>query len=325
MVVHARSGGTIEVMGLMQGKTDGDAIIVMDDFALPVEGTETRVNAQADAYEYMVDASPPSLFRPPLILFSSSSLRLLRHLSLNQFWGFEQCRQYLKQKVLSKDADVDEEMAEMIASEIKSLSNQLLVFEEKLKMLLIPSDPLDTRNILLEVRAGTGGEEAGLWVADLVRMYQRYAERNSLKYSPLSCSEAERGGYKTYVMEVKGARVYSKLKYESGVHRVQRVPQTEAQGRIHTSTATVAIMPEGNKLTGQGNKLTGKIPEVIGLMQALAVLDLCENELVGSIPPIFGNLSFTGKLYLHANRLTGPIPPELGNMTKLSYLYNLRP
>ncbi|KAJ0791094.1 putative peptide chain release factor [Helianthus annuus] len=94
-------------------------------------------------------------------------------------------------------------------------------------MLLIPSDPLDSRNILLEVRAGTGGEEAGLWAADL----------------------AERGGYKTYVMEVKGASVYSKLKYESGVHRVQRVPQTEAQGRIHTSTATVAIMPEVVTLT----------------------------------------------------------------------------
>nr|KAJ0206425.1 hypothetical protein LSAT_V11C500297780 [Lactuca sativa] len=150
--------------------------------------------------------------------------------------------------VLSKDADVDEEMAEMIASEIESLSEQLKLFEEKLKMLLIPSDPLDSRNILLEVRAGTGGEEAGLWAADLVRMYQRYSERNSLKYTPLSCSEAERGGFKTYVMEVKGARVYSKLKYESGVHRVQRVPQTEAQGRIHTSTATVAIMPEAEEV-----------------------------------------------------------------------------
>ncbi|KAI7751432.1 hypothetical protein M8C21_008225 [Ambrosia artemisiifolia] len=159
--------------------------------------------------------------------------------------GFKDCEKQLEEsKVLSKDPDVDEEMAEMIASEIESLSDQLIVFEEKLKMLLIPSDPLDSRNILLEVRAGTGGEEAGLWAADLVRMYQRYCERNALRYSPLSSSEAERGGYKTYVMEVKGARVYSKLKYESGVHRVQRVPQTEAQGRIHTSTATVAIMPE---------------------------------------------------------------------------------
>ncbi|KAL4588246.1 hypothetical protein LXL04_001129 [Taraxacum kok-saghyz] len=163
--------------------------------------------------------------------------------------GFKECEKQLEEsKVLSKDADVDEDMAEMIASEIESLSEQLKVYEEKLKMLLIPSDPLDARNILLEVRAGTGGEEAGLWAADLVRMYQRYSERNSLKYTPLSCSEAERGGYKTYVMEVKGARVYSKLKYESGVHRVQRVPQTEAQGRIHTSTATVAIMPEAEEV-----------------------------------------------------------------------------
>ncbi|CAH1417588.1 unnamed protein product [Lactuca virosa] len=163
--------------------------------------------------------------------------------------GFKECEKQLEEsKVLSKDADVDEEMAEMIASEIESLSEQLKLFEEKLKMLLIPSDPLDSRNILLEVRAGTGGEEAGLWAADLVRMYQRYSERNSLKYTPLSCSEAERGGFKTYVMEVKGARVYSKLKYESGVHRVQRVPQTEAQGRIHTSTATVAIMPEAEEV-----------------------------------------------------------------------------
>ncbi|XP_071720219.1 peptide chain release factor APG3, chloroplastic [Rutidosis leptorrhynchoides] len=168
---------------------------------------------------------------------------------VSTYRGFKNCEKQLEEsKVLSKDADVDEEMAEMIASEIEDLSEQLKVFEEKLKMLLIPSDPLDSRNILLEVRAGTGGEEAGMWAADLVRMYQRYSERNSLRYSPLSCSEAERGGYKTYVMEVKGARVYSKLKYESGVHRVQRVPQTEAQGRIHTSTATVAIMPEAEEV-----------------------------------------------------------------------------
>ncbi|PWA65766.1 peptide chain release factor 1 [Artemisia annua] len=163
--------------------------------------------------------------------------------------GFKDCEKQLEEsKAMSKDADLDEEMAEMIASEIESLTEQLKAYEEKLKMMLLPSDPLDSRNILLEVRAGTGGEEAGLWAADLVRMYQRYCERNSLRYTPLSCSEAERGGYKTYVMEVKGARVYSKLKYESGVHRVQRVPQTETQGRIHTSTGTVAIMPEAEEV-----------------------------------------------------------------------------
>ncbi|KAM7501271.1 hypothetical protein LguiB_000175 [Lonicera macranthoides] len=159
---------------------------------------------------------------------------------------FKDCKRQLEEaKVLAKEEGSDEDMAEMIAFEIETVSNELKELEEKLKLLLIPTDPLDARNILLEVRAGTGGDEAGLFAGDLVRMYQRYSERNLWKYSPLSSSETEKkGGYKTYVMEIKGKRVYSKLKYESGVHRVQRVPQTEAQGRVHTSTATVAIMPE---------------------------------------------------------------------------------
>ncbi|EMS56882.1 Peptide chain release factor 1 [Triticum urartu] len=116
------------------------------------------------------------------------------------------------------------------------------------QVLLLPSDPLNSRNILLEVRAGTGGDEAGIWAGDLVRMYQRYCELNNWKFKPVSCSEAEKGGYKTFVMEVKGKQVYSKLKFESGVHRVQRVPQTETMGRVHTSTATVAIMPEADEV-----------------------------------------------------------------------------
>ncbi|CAM8930783.1 unnamed protein product [Rhodiola kirilowii] len=138
----------------------------------------------------------------------------------------------------------DGDMAEMIALEMQSLNSQLKNLEEKLKVMLLPSDPLDARNILIEVRAGTGGDEAGIWAGDLVRMYQRYCERNNLKCTPVSSSPADCGGYKTFVMEVKGTRVYSKLKFESGVHRVQRVPLTETQGRVHTSTATVAIMPE---------------------------------------------------------------------------------
>ncbi|XP_052196566.1 peptide chain release factor APG3, chloroplastic isoform X1 [Diospyros lotus] len=158
---------------------------------------------------------------------------------------FKDCEKQLEEtKALAKEEGGDDDMAEMIASEIETLSSQLQELEEKLKVLLLPSDPLDTRNILLEVRAGTGGDEAGLWAGDLVRMYEKYSERNSWKCTPVSSSEAEKGGFKTYVMEVKGKCVYSKLKYESGVHRVQRVPQTEAQGRVHTSTATIAIMPE---------------------------------------------------------------------------------
>ncbi|XP_041016774.1 peptide chain release factor APG3, chloroplastic [Juglans microcarpa x Juglans regia] len=169
---------------------------------------------------------------------------------VSTFKRFKDCEKQLEEtKALAKDDGSDQDMAEMIASEIDSLSNQLRELEEKLKVLLLPTDPLDARNIMLEVRAGTGGDEAGLWAGDLVRMYQRYSERNSWKYTPLSSSETEKkGGFKTYVMEIKGNRVYSKLKYESGVHRVQRVPQTEAQGRVHTSTATVAIMPEADEV-----------------------------------------------------------------------------
>ncbi|KAJ0976229.1 hypothetical protein J5N97_018194 [Dioscorea zingiberensis] len=158
---------------------------------------------------------------------------------------FKDCEKQIEEaKALAKEDGDDPEMGEMIAYEIETLSNQMKELEEKLKLRLIPSDPLDSRNILLEVRAGTGGDEAGIWAGDLVRMYQKYSELNSWKFAPVSCSEAEKGGYKTFVMEIKGKWVYSKLKYESGVHRVQRVPQTETQGRVHTSTATVAIMPE---------------------------------------------------------------------------------
>ncbi|XVE73266.1 hypothetical protein DITRI_Ditri11bG0103400 [Diplodiscus trichospermus] len=168
---------------------------------------------------------------------------------VSTFRRLKDCEKQLEEtKVLLEGEGTDEDMAEMIASEINSLSHQVKALEEKLKVLLLPSDPLDARNIMLEVRAGTGGDEAGLWAGDLVRMYQKYSERNSWKSSLVSYSEAEKGGFKTCVIEVKGNRVYSKLKYESGVHRVQRVPQTEAQGRVHTSTATVAIMPEADEV-----------------------------------------------------------------------------
>ncbi|CAL0302446.1 unnamed protein product [Lupinus luteus] len=168
---------------------------------------------------------------------------------VSTYKSFKECEKNLEEtKALAKDDGNDEDMAQMISYEIESLSRQLEELEGKLKLLLLPSDPLDARNIMLEVRAGTGGDEAGIWAGDLVRMYEKYSERSSWKFSPVSCSEAEKGGYKTYVMEIKGKRVYSKLKYESGVHRVQRVPLTETQGRVHTSTATVAIMPEADEV-----------------------------------------------------------------------------
>ncbi|KAJ4805256.1 Peptide chain release factor 1 [Rhynchospora pubera] len=166
-----------------------------------------------------------------------------------EYRKFKECEKQLEEaKELAKEDGGDPDMAEMIELEIETLSNQLIELEDQLKVLLLPTDPLDSRNILLEVRAGAGGEEAALWARDLVRMYEKYSENNSWRFSEVSSSEGEHGGYKNYVMEVKGKRVYSKLKYEAGVHRVQRVPQTETQGRIHTSTATVAIMPEANEI-----------------------------------------------------------------------------
>jgi peptide chain release factor 1 len=143
-----------------------------------------------------------------------------------------------------KDADGDPEMQELAASEVKELEEKLEQLEHRMKILLLPRDPNDEKNIMLEIRAGTGGDEACLWVGDLVRMYSRYAESQGWNLNLASESLSETGGFKEAILEIKGDRVYSKLKFEAGVHRVQRVPATEAGGRVHTSTATVAIMPE---------------------------------------------------------------------------------
>ncbi|MDJ0773199.1 MAG: peptide chain release factor 1 [Mastigocoleus sp. MO_167.B18] len=143
-----------------------------------------------------------------------------------------------------KETQGDLEMQEMAALEVKELEQKLEELEERLKILLLPRDPNDDKNIMLEIRAGTGGEEASIWAADLVRMYERYSGSQSWKVKLVSESVAEMGGFKEAVLEIQGDSVYSKLKFEAGVHRVQRVPVTEAGGRVHTSTATVAVMPE---------------------------------------------------------------------------------
>jgi peptide chain release factor 1 len=143
-----------------------------------------------------------------------------------------------------REALADPELRAMVEEEIPGLESELKLLEEKLAILLLPSDPNDARNTLLEIRAGTGGEEAALFAADLFRMYTRYAEKVRWKIEILSSSEAAAGGFKEIVAMVTGDRVYSQIRFEGGVHRVQRVPATESQGRIHTSTATVAVLPE---------------------------------------------------------------------------------
>jgi peptide chain release factor 1 len=140
--------------------------------------------------------------------------------------------------------DADPELREMARGEIPGLEGRLAELDERLKVLLLPRDPNDERNTVLEIRAGTGGDEAGLFSADLFRMYTRYAERKGWRVETLSASPTGLGGLKEVIALVHGQGAYSRLKYEGGVHRVQRVPATEAQGRIHTSAVTVAVLPE---------------------------------------------------------------------------------
>ncbi len=150
----------------------------------------------------------------------------------------------IETRELLRQSQNDVEMREMAMIEIEDLEIKLEDLENKLKVLLLPRDPNDDKNIMLEIRAGTGGDEAGIWAGDLLRMYSRYAELENWSVKLLSESSAEMGGFKEVILEITGESVYSKLKFEAGVHRVQRVPLTEAGGRVHTSTATVAIMPE---------------------------------------------------------------------------------
>jgi len=163
---------------------------------------------------------------------------------------------YREHKAVQKDIDgaeelargTDPEMRELAQEELKGLLEKRDTILAELRRLLVPKDPNDEKNVILEIRAGTGGDEAALFAADLFRMYSRFAERQRWKLEVLSTSESTSGGLKEAIASIEGKGVYSRLKYESGVHRVQRVPATEASGRIHTSTATVAVLPEAEEV-----------------------------------------------------------------------------
>ncbi|NVN99703.1 MAG: peptide chain release factor 1 [Geobacteraceae bacterium] len=158
--------------------------------------------------------------------------------------AYRRYRKVLEEIAENRDMLADPEMKEMAEEELKSLAEEQERLDSEIRLLLLPKDPNDSRNVILEIRAGTGGDESALFSGDLFRMYSRFAEKNRWKVEMLSASESERGGYKEVIASIEGTDVYAKLKYESGTHRVQRVPETEAQGRIHTSACTVAIMAE---------------------------------------------------------------------------------
>ncbi len=163
---------------------------------------------------------------------------------INEYFDLEKEIEYLKQT----SGDSDPELAAMALEEIEGIQKRFLRVEEDLNEMLIPPDPLDEKNIIMEIRAGTGGDEAALFAGDLLKMYLRFAELNSWKVSYLSDSPTGKGGIKEAIISIEGNAVFSKLKFESGVHRVQRVPETESSGRIHTSAVTIAVLPEADDI-----------------------------------------------------------------------------
>jgi peptide chain release factor 1 len=167
---------------------------------------------------------------------------------------FRQYKALKEELAATEELLKDPEMRELAQDDLSSLQNRSEQLENELKILLVPRDPNDAKNVMLEIRAGTGGDEAALFAADLFRMYSRYAERQNWKVDVMSLSESGTGGIKEVIAMIEGRNAYSRLKYESGVHRVQRVPATEASGRIHTSTATVAVLPEAEDVDIQINE-----------------------------------------------------------------------
>jgi len=199
------------------------------------------------------------LLSDPEVIGNRDSLRRYSKEHSNLTPVIEAYRSYVVLKPQLEDVEAmikdekDQDLLEMAREEREDIGKQMAELEEKLKLLLVPVDPMDEKNTLLEIRAGTGGDEASLFTMDLVRMYTRYAERKGWQVEFLNSSPTELGGYKEAVLLIKGTRVYSQLKFEGGVHRVQRVPETESSGRIHTSAVTVAVMPEAEEVEVQVN------------------------------------------------------------------------
>jgi len=167
---------------------------------------------------------------------------------VEKYREYERLRRELEQARALLEEETDDELRELARAEVRALEEKVPQCEQELKLLLLPKDPNDERNVILEIRAGTGGAEATLFAADLLRMYTRYAERQGWRVRLLDVSESDIGGIKEAILMIEGKGAYSRLKFESGVHRVQRVPITEASGRIHTSAATVAVLPEAEEV-----------------------------------------------------------------------------
>lgn len=206
--------------------------------------------AQARAGELEAELGKPEVAsQPQQVTVLARELAHLRPLLEAGGRFGELSRELIEAREMANDSD--EEMAELAQAEIERIEPELETLESAIRVLLVPPDPNDDRNVILEIRGGAGGDEAALFAGDLFRMYSRYAETRKWKIETLSMSASSAGGVKEVVASISGDRVYSRLKHERGVHRVQRVPATESQGRIHTSTVTVAVLPEAEDVDVQ--------------------------------------------------------------------------
>ena len=207
-----------------------------------------RIEVQAERWEELGHALADPSIEGGSTQFREASVEYSRLTPLAELWRTFLSHEQELEAVRALAADADAGMRELGTEEATRLVAALQADEHELRRMLVPADPRDIRNIYLEIRAGTGGDEAAIFAGDLLRMYARYAERQGWRIETLSESPGEHGGYKEVICRVVGAAVFSRLKFESGTHRVQRVPATESQGRIHTSAVTVAILPELDEL-----------------------------------------------------------------------------
>jgi len=206
----------------------------------------SRLKTASDSFDALeIQLADPDIANNPKKLESIARERSKLEPLVNDFNQLLKIDSELEDsKKLLKESKGDQEMEALINDELINLQQIKDSLIQKLKIALLPKDPRDDRSVMLEIRAGAGGNEACIWAGDLARMYERYGQKIGWSVKPISASESDMGGFKELVISVKGDSVYSQLKFEAGVHRVQRVPATESQGRVHTSTATVAVMPE---------------------------------------------------------------------------------
>ena len=206
----------------------------------------SRLKTASDSFETLeIQLADPDISNNPKKLESIARERSKLEPLVNDFKELLKIDRELEDsKKLLKESKGDKEMEALINDELINLQQIKDSLIQKLKIALLPKDPRDDRSVMLEIRAGAGGNEACIWAGDLARMYERYGQKIGWSVKPISATESDMGGFKELVISVKGDSVYSQLKFEAGVHRVQRVPATESQGRVHTSTATVAVMPE---------------------------------------------------------------------------------